>query len=76
MSQTVEAICSHSSLPPIRKPVSSMCLTGAAATRSRNHRRSPEAHGTILTDPGNGRGDHLPPNIGLRAASRFSGSNR
>ena len=36
-----EAICSHCVLPPIRKPVSSMCLTGAAATRSRNSSAKP-----------------------------------
>src|SRR6202011_4067711 len=37
----VEAICSHCVLPPMRKPVSSMCLTGAAATRSRTAAAKP-----------------------------------
>ena len=39
--QTVEATCSHCVLPPIRKPVSSICLTGAAATWSRTASAKP-----------------------------------
>ena len=51
----VEATCSHCVLPPMRKPVSSMCLTGAAATWSRTASAKPsEALGAVLADPGDG----------------------
>ena len=37
----MQATCSHCVVPPIRKPVSSMCLTGAAATWSRTTSAKP-----------------------------------